>query len=160
MPRLTPPWILHLQDGVSYRLGSSTADGRPEISRALAAQALPDGRIEVLLNPQIGAALLRAVEATRRIAFIAAQPGSNRTLHVKGRDAELFAPGTAHQETFERCRDRFIARVEPFGFQRQVLLDMMYDLGATQLQGLRFTPTGAWDQTPGIGAVATVELLP
>jgi hypothetical protein len=160
MPRLSPSWALHLEDGVSHRLGSSTGQGRPEISRALAAQALADGRIEVLFNRQIGAALLQAVAATRRIAFVAAQPGTNRTLHVKGADAELFAPGPGHQPLFERCRDRFIARVEPFGFQRQVLLNMMYDLPATALQGLRFTPSGAWDQTPGIGAGAVVELLP
>jgi hypothetical protein len=160
MPKLSPTWADHLQDGVSYRLGSSTLDGRPEISRALAAQALPDGRIAVLFNPQIGTAVQAAVQATRRVAFIAAQPGTNRTLHLKGFDAELFTPGPDDQAGFERCRDRFIARVEPFGFQRQVLLDMMYDLSATQLQGLRFTPSGAWDQTPGIGAGAVVELLP
>lgn len=160
MPRLSPAWEPLLQDGVSYRLGSSTPEGRPEISRALAAQALPDGRIEVLVNPQIGAALLQAVAATRRIAFVVAQPGTNRTLHMKGFDAEAFAPGPDHQAMFERCRDRFLARVEPFGFRRQVLLDMMYDLPAVELQGLRFTPSGAWDQTPGIGAGAAVELLP
>jgi hypothetical protein len=160
MQRLDAPWAQHLEDGVSYRLGSSTADGRPEISRALAAQALPDGRIEVLFNPQIGATLRLAVAATRRVAFIAAQPGTNRTLHVKGTDAELFAPGLGHQPLFERCRDRFIARVEPFGFPRRMLLDMMYDLAAVQLQGLRFTPSGAWDQTPGLGAGGVVDLLP
>jgi hypothetical protein len=159
MPRLSSPWALHLEDGVSYRLGSSTVDGQPEISRAVAAQSLPDGRIEVLFNPHIGAALKMAVQATRRVAFVAAQPGSNRTLHLKGTDAALFEPGLEHQPLVERCRDRFVARVEPLGFRRQVLLDMMFDLTALQLVGLRFTPSAAWDQTPGIGAGTAVELL-
>jgi hypothetical protein len=160
MPRLSPDWAIHLEDGVSHRLGSCSPDGRPEIARALAAQALPDGRIEVLFNPLVCSALLAAVAASGRIAYVAAQPGTTRTLHVKGRDAVLFQPGADHQDLFERCRDRFIARVEVFGFRRDVLMDMMYDMSVDKLQGLRFSPSGAWDQTPGIGAGATVDLLP
>ena len=34
-----------------------------------------------------------------------------------------------------------------------------YDLEVPSLAGIRFTPCGAWDQTPGPGAGAPVELL-
>lgn len=160
MPHLPPDWVAHLESGVSHRLGSSHPDGQPEICRGLAAQALPDGRIEVLLDPNVGDRLLDATRATRRIAYVAAQPGSHVTLHVKGLDAEVFAATQAHASLFERCRERFIAQVEPYGFTREGIMAVWYDLDVHLLAGVRFTPVGAWDQTPGIGAGAPVELLP
>lgn len=160
MPRLPPDWAAHLESGVSHRLGSSHADGQPEICRALAAQVLVDGRVEVLLAADVGESLLAAAQASGRIAYVAAQPGSHRTLHVKGVDAEVFAATTAHAPLFERCRERFIAQVAPYGFKREAIMAIWYDLDVQRLAGVRFTPSGAWDQTPGPGAGATIEMLP
>lgn len=160
MPHLSPAWADHLESGVSHRLGSSHADGQPEICRALAAQALPDGRIEVLLATDAGDQLLAAVGATGRIAYVAAQPGSNRTLHVKGLDAERFVVGAAHEQLFFRSRERFIERVVPFGHSREALMASWYDLDIGRMAGLRFTLIGAWDQSPGPGAGQAIDLLP
>lgn len=160
MPRLPSDWAAHLESGVSHRLGGSHADGQPEICRGLAAQALPDGRVEVLMDADIADRLLDAVRESRRIAYVAAQPGTHVTLHVKGRDADVFAPTSAHAPLFERCREAFIARVEPYGFTREAIMAVWYDLEMSRLAGVRFTPSGAWDQTPGPGAGAPVELLP
>lgn len=160
MPRLPSDWAAHIESGVSHRLGGSHADGQPEICRGLAAQALPDGRVEVLLDARVGDRLLDAVRASGRIAYVAAQPGSHVTLHVKGLDAEAFVTTAAHAALFERNRERFIARVEPFGFTREAIMAVWYDLAPSRLAGVRFTPCGAWDQTPGPGAGAPVELLP
>jgi hypothetical protein len=160
LPHLPPDWAAHLESGVSHRLGGSHADGQPEICRGLAAQALPDGRVEVLLAAHIGDRLLDAVRASGRIAYVAAQPGSHVTLHVKGLDAETFEATAAHAALFQRNRERFIARVEPFGFPREAIMSIWYDLDVHLLAGVRFTPCGAWDQTPGPGAGAAVELLP
>lgn len=160
MPRLPQEWADHLQSGVSNRLGSSHADGRPEIVRALAAWQRPDGRVEVLLNPHTGSELLAALRSTGLVSYVASQPDTNRTLHVKGRDAEVFAAGTEHEALFARCRDGFMARVEPFGFPREVINGFWFDLDVNTLAAVRFTPCGAWDQTPGPGAGQAVELLP
>ncbi|WP_457419651.1 hypothetical protein [Roseateles sp. P5_E7] len=159
MSRLPPDWVAHLQSGVSHRLGGSHADGQPEICRGLAAQALPDGRVEVLLLAKTGDRLLAAAQASGRISYVAAQPGSFRTLHVKGLDAEIFAATPAHSPVFERCRESFIAQVEPFGFTREIIMAIWYDLDVQSLAGVRFTPIAAWDQTPGPGAGSPVELL-
>lgn len=160
MPKLPPHWAAHLESGVSHRLGSSHADGQPEICRGLAAQVLADGRVEVLLAIDTGDRLLDAVRASGRIAYVAAQPGSHRTLHVKGVDAEVLAATSAHAPLFERCRERFIAQVAPYGFTREAIMAIWYDLDVQRLAGVRFTPCGAWDQTPGPGAGAPVDLLP
>lgn len=160
MPQLPPEWADHLESGVSHRLGSSHADGRPEICRALAARALADGRVEVLLASEVGDQLLAAVMATGRVAYVAAQPGSHRTLHLKGVDGEVFVPEPAHAEVFARSRENFIARVAAYGFTREAIMAIWYDLELARLSGVRFTPIGAWDQTPGPGAGAAVELSP
>jgi hypothetical protein len=159
LPQLPPDWAAHLESGVSHRLGGSHADGQPEICRGLAAQALADGRVEVLLAADTADRLLAAVQASGRVAYVAAQPGSHRTLHVKGLDAEVFTPTAGHAPLFERCRERFIAQVEPYGFSREAIMAIWYDLGVQRLAGIRFTPCGAWDQTPGPGAGHPVELL-
>jgi hypothetical protein len=160
LPHLPPDWAAHLESGVSHRLGGAHADGQPEICRALAAQALPDGRIEVLLAAHVGDRLLHAVRETGRVSYVAAQPGSHRSLHVKGVDAELIAVRPDHAPLYARCCDNLVARVEPFGFTREVMMSIWYGVELSCLAGLRFTPCGAWDQTPGPGAGIPVELLP
>jgi hypothetical protein len=161
MPSLPADWAAHLESGVSNRLGSSHADGRPEICRGLAARQRPDGRIEVLLNPTTGAELLAAVRATGLVSYVASQPDTNRTLHAKGRDAEVFMASEAeHGALFVRCRDGFMARVEPFGFPRELINGFWFDLAVGTLVGVRFAPIGAWDQTPGPGAGQAIALLP
>lgn len=146
MPRLPPHWAAHLESGVSHRLGGVHADGQPEICRGLAAQALPDGRIEVLMAASTSERLLDAVRENGRIAYVAAQPTSHRSLHVKGVDAELIAARADHAPLFARCRD--------------FAESLWYGVDLSGLAGLRFTPCGAWDQTPGPGAGIPVELLP
>ncbi|MFN0183688.1 MAG: hypothetical protein ACKVQR_07725 [Aquabacterium sp.] len=160
MPKLPPEWAAHLEAGVSHRVGSSHPDGRPEISRALAAWALPDGPVEVVLNRDAGFELLAAVQASRRIAYVASQPDSNRTLHVKGVDAQTVPPTEAHMRLMARCAQRFVDRVERFGHQPQVILDAWFRVGIDQVAVLRFTPMGAWDQSPGPGAGQVIDLLP
>jgi len=157
---LPPDWAQHLDSGISHRLGSSHADGQPELCLAMAAQVLPDGRVEVLLSTTLGDTLLAAVSATGRIAYVAGQPGSNRTLHLKGRDAEVFGVTPAYRPMLERGFEQFVARVVPFGASSETIRAAWYDLDTARLSGVRFTPFGAWDQTPGPGAGQPVDLLP
>lgn len=158
MPRLPADWVAHLESGVSHRLGGVHADGRPEICRGLAAQAQPDGRIEILLAANTSDRLMDAVRESGRIAYVSAQPTSHRSLHVKGMDAELIPLRPEHAPLFIRCRDNFIAQIEPFGFGRDFAMSLWYDVEPSALAALSFTPCGAWDQTPGPGAGFPVEL--
>ena len=160
MARLPAEWVEHLNGGVSHRLGSSHADGRPEIIRGVAARMLEDGRIEVLLCPQFGAQLLQAVAATRHIALVASSPRQQRTLHMKGLDAERFAPDPEWRPDYERCRDRYAEQIVAMGFPLEHVVSRLFATPFEQLVGLRFSPYGAWDQTPGPGAGQVVELLP
>jgi len=160
MPHLPPAWAQHLESGVSNRIGACDPDGRPEICRALAAREAADGRIEVLLAADVGQALIAAVQATRRVAHTAAHPGTNKVLHMKGRDAEVAPAEPAHLAWVESSRQRFGAALEPYGYDAAALRRVWYDVDLADLRCVRFTPFGAWDQTPGIGAGAAIELAP
>jgi hypothetical protein len=159
MPRLSPTWAEHLESGASNRLGACGADGRPAICRGLAARAFGDGRIEVLLAADVGRSVIAAVQATLRVAHVSAHPGTNRVLHTKGRDAQVLPAQPEHMELLVRCRERFVATLEPYGFTREQLMRVWYDVDLPLLRCVRFTPFGAWDQTPGIGAGAAIELI-
>lgn len=160
MPQLPPEWAAHLESGTSHRVGSCHADGRPEICRALAARALPDGQVELVLHRDTGAELLAAVGTSQRVAYVASQPDTNRTLHLKGTHAQSMPVTAAHMAMLACSRDRFIARVEPFGFSPETITGFWFEVEMAQLAGIRFTLCGAWDQSPGPGAGQAIELLP
>lgn len=160
VPRLPDEWADLLTAGASFRLGSCTRDGRPELCRGLAAQSCADGAIEVLVPTEAGAEVLTAMRETGRIALVAGVPQSHRALHLKGHDAREVPVRPEHGPLFERCRDGFFRQVEPFGFTRDQLMAVWFDIPMDQLSCIRFTPGGAWDQSPGPGAGAAVEMLP
>lgn len=114
----------------------------------------------MILNAEVGRELLAAVRDTQRIAYVATQPDTNRTLHVKGLDAELLTVTPEHMALLAGSRDRFIPRVEPFGFSRERIIGFWFELGIERLAGIRFGPCGAWDQSPGPGAGQSIDLLP
>lgn len=160
MPRLPAEWADLLISGASYRLGSCTRDGRPELCRGLAAQMRGDGCIEVLVPTEAGAPVLEAMRESGHIALVAGMPQSHRALHLKGHDAHEVPLRPEHGPLFERCRDGFFLQVEPFGFTRDQLMAVWFDIPLDQLSCICFTPSGAWDQSPGPGAGAPVEMLP
>lgn len=158
MPLLPPHWIAHFGHGTSCRLGGCTRGGRPEISRALGAHVLADGRIEVLLDVTVGERVLAAVRDTQQVALVTSVPLTHRTLHVKGRDAEIGAAGPEHLPVLHACREAFLAQITPLGFTRDQLMALWYGVELEDLAAVRFTLSGAWDQTPGPGAGQPIEL--
>lgn len=160
LPLLPPDWVLHLESGVSHRLAGCHVDGRPAICRGLAARSLTDGRIEVLAAVSVSDDVVEAVAATGKVAYVAAHPGNNRALHIKGRDAEIFMPTAADADWFSRNGERFVAQVIQLGFDGEHIFKQWYGFAVERLRGVRFTPCGAWDQTPGPGAGKAVDLLP
>ena len=160
MAHLPAPWIAHLQQGVTLRVGSSTPEGQPELHFAHAAWALPDGRIEVLVRSLQGAELLDAIRATGRVAVAAGLPSNYRVLHVKGVDAEVLAVDAEQGRKFWQCFEAWLQQIERFGADRRQVMAVFGELTLADLRCVRFTPLAAWDQTPGPGAGQPIDLLP
>lgn len=161
MPHHLPArWIAHLGAGVSYRVGGCTPAGEPRLMRGVGGQVDGDGVVELLVPREAGAAVLAAVAATGHVAVAIGHPPTNRTLHLKGRDARIEAAGPGHEALLRDQRAAFARSVAPFGVKAEQLDHLWYHLGWRELECVRFMPYGAWDQTPGIGAGAAIELLP
>jgi hypothetical protein len=158
LAHLPPDWTQHLSAGSSVRLGSCRSDGRPAICRALGADLLPDGRMLILAAAGPAADVLEGIRETSQVAAVLGLPMTHRTLHVKGRDACVGLAEPEHQELLVARREAFFKQVEPFGFDRDTLLDNWYTVDDGELMTVTFTLSGAWNQTPGPGAGQPVEL--
>lgn len=161
MPTLPADWIGHFPGLTSYRLAACDPAGRPSICRALAAQLLADGRVRVLLTGDAGPRVLDAIRATEQVAVLMVSPETNRTLHMKGRDAIVMAAGAECDALLAERRAALVRSLGPDGFPPDApLIASWYTVRDGDLYSVSFTPWGAWNQTPGPGAGAPVELIP
>jgi hypothetical protein len=158
VPHLPPEWLPHFAAGVSHRLGTCSRSGRPGICRALGADVLPDGRVIVLVARDAGSQALEAIRETRRVALVLARPFTHRTLHLKGEDAEEVETQPEHHALLSARLDAFVEQIGPFGFTREQLTASWFAVGEGDLLVVRFSLSGAWDQTPGPGAGQPVVL--
>jgi hypothetical protein len=160
MARLTDDMLDFLASGVAHQVGGCTADGRPLICRALAAEALTDGRLRVLISGVQGFELLEAIRINGRVALCLVAPGDYRAMHLKGRDAQVSAADGPRERALvaERLR-RFAAQLAPFGFPPGYA-QALYTVPEGALAAITFTPEGAWSQTPGPGAGHALALKP
>lgn len=161
MPRLPADWSLSLPALPSLRLGSCDPAGNPQVCRALAADELPDGRLLVLVAERAAPRVVAALRETARVALLATSPRSNRTLHVKGRDA-CVSPALPHHAGLLALRRDTLARelAEVDGFAGAPFLDHWYDVPVHALTAVTFRVAGAWNQTPGPNAGQAVALEP
>jgi hypothetical protein len=158
VPSLPAEWIGHLASGVSHRVGSVDASGRPAIGRGLAAEVDAAGVVTLLVSRAACADVIDAIGQTGHVSAVFARPTTHRTLHLKGRDARVAPAGPELQPLLEARREAFIAEVEPLGFTREQLMGSWYGGGHDDTAVVRFTICGAWNQTPGPGAGAAVAL--
>ena len=159
MAQLTADMVEFLACGVAHQLGACDGQGRPQICRGLAADVDADGRVVVLLSGASGFELLPAIRANGQVSAVFVKPQTYRALHLKGRDAEVFAAGDdARWRQLLRLRhEAFDREVVPYGFSPEYT-SAWYGIPDDDIFGVRFTPYGGWNQTPGPGAGAPVEL--
>lgn len=144
--------------GLSIHIGACDAATGPTLSRALAVQLRPAARLAVLLPALPGQELLDAIAQTAQVACVFCQPTSHIAIQIKGRDARVEPAWTADWPELTRNHHGFAAEIAPFGFGPE-FADAWFDVPGAQLQVVSFLPTGAWNQTPGPGAGAPMELF-
>ena len=162
MPVLPPEWHLHLSSLTSFRLGSCDRGGQPHVCRALAADALPDGRMLAVLAEHAAPRVVAALRETGQAALMMTSPRTNRTLHVKGHGACVEPALPEHAGLLARCQRLLaeeIAEVDGFGNAAPIIANW-YHVELHALVAVRFRLSGAWDQTPGPLAGQSVVLLP
>jgi len=156
-----PDLLAFLQRGLSLYLGSTDARGRPQVARAFAVRPLPGPQLALAVPVEPAAALLAGIEETGQVALVLCQPTTHFTVQVKGRDACVEPMQAAQWPELGRNRDAFAAEIIGFGFDSD-FTDAWFSVGGndtSSLRVVRFTLSGAWNQTPGPGAGAPMEWL-
>lgn len=157
MACLTDEMRHFIASGVAHQVGVCRRDGLPAICRALAAQEEADGRLAVVISAESGYEVLDAIGANGLISLVLVAPQSYRALHLKGRDAVVASGEPDYRPLTERRRVAFQAQLDGYGFPSGYTR-AWYNIDETELKVIRFTPFGAWTQTPGPGAGSSVEL--
>lgn len=161
VPLLPAEWSLSLPALPSLRLGGCDRDGNPHVCRALAADVLPDGRMLVLLAERAAPRVVAALRETAQVAMLATSPRSNRTLHVKGSDARVEPALPSHAGLLALRRHTLTLELADVdGFAGAPFLEHWYGVEVSELVAVRYSVTGAWNQTPGPNAGQALELEP
>jgi hypothetical protein len=154
---LPPELVEFLSAGVAHQIGACDRTGRPSICRALGAIVDEHGRVVVMLSGESGFEVLDAIRETGLVSAVFVQPSTYRTLHVKGRDAQVAPAAPEHRALIPARREAFLQQIARYGFTRDFVM-AWYTVPDEQLMAITFTPIGAWNQTPGPGAGGAIEL--
>ena len=141
-----------IQRGVAIHIASRGRTNAPSIARAIGCRVSPDRRRVTTFVPSAQAgALLEDIRATGTIAAVFSQPSTHRTIQLKAPHAVVEPIAKTDFRLIEAYRDAFVAEVIPMGFAeagiRALLACSLADLVAVV-----FTPTAAFEQTPGPSA--------
>lgn len=143
--------------GVSIITASRCPDKAPAVARAAGCRVSRDGsQITLLVSVSQGSALLEAVRATGAIGAVFSQPSTHRTIQMKGDDAAVGALEPGDAELRARYADAFAAEVGPFGFSEALARALVW-APDDDFVAVSFTPTSAFDQTPGPRAGSRLE---
>lgn len=156
---LTEDMIELLAVGVAHQVGACSADGRPVLCRALAAQLEADGRVAVIISGVSAFEVLDAIRRTRRVSVNFTVPTTYRSLNLAGNDAEVDLGGTAYRALVDARHRAFRDQLATLGFTPDYTA-AVYSAPDDDLMAIRFTPIVARNQTPGPGAGESIALKP
>jgi len=148
-PLLSPEHVAMIDKGVSAIVASRDAALRPSLMRAVGSTIAPDGsEITVFLARSQSRQLLQDLAATGHIAVVFSQPSTHRTVQVKARSISGRAAGPEDLPALQRYLEAMEYEICSIGHTASIVRAMLaFDLH--DLVAISFTPTEAFDQTPG-----------
>lgn len=141
-----------IQSGLSITLAGRDERLVPSIAKAVGCRVSADRRqVTVLVFADAAEAAVRDIAGNQRVAVVFSQPTTDRTVQLKGRDAQSVPPAPSDLALVRRHLALFAAELGPLGWD-QAFVDALLWHDPSQLLAIRFTPDGAYAQTPGPGA--------
>lgn len=141
-----------IQGGVATNVASCDAACLPSLARAYGCRVAPDRRTVTLFLPVARAqALLRDLRAGGAVAAVFTRPETHATLQLKGAGADIVPLEQGDRELMRAYGRNFMDAIEAIGF-RDPFVHAMVVATAEEAVGIRFTPSAAFDQTPGPAA--------
>jgi hypothetical protein len=155
-PLLADEHAAFIQGAVSIVVASRDAHNVPSLGRAAGCRVSADRRrVSVFVAPSQAPQLLADIRACGRVAAVFTRPSTNRALQLKAGDARIRPPTAAERKQVARYVEAFGVEVTPLGYNvEQARTLFRYVEG--DLVAVEFTPTAAFEQTPGPAAGAAI----
>lgn len=151
-PLLSEANAAFIQRGVSINLASRDRRSVPAVARACGVRVCADRRqVTVFAIAAQAERLLAAVEASGTLAAVFTRPSTNKTIQLKGSDARIAPLAPGDEDLIRAYRESFAQDLALIGYSRDLALAVVPDPDGQAL-ALTFTPTAAFDQTPGRNA--------
>jgi hypothetical protein len=140
-----------IQGPVSVIVASRNAELVTDMVRGCGCRVSHDRRqVTVLIEPGRASTLLDDVAANGMIAVVFSQPSTHKTIQLKGTDARVVPVTAADRAAAQRHLHDWSEDLGRIGYS--AAFSAALHGGAGQLAAIRFTPTAAFQQTPGPGA--------
>lgn len=140
-----------IEGGVSIMVATRGDDLMPDVVQGLAARVLADGQVVVVISRPQGEGVLECLESGHPIAVTFSQPVAFRTVQLKAGAAAVGKAKKADVEATRRHQEAFAEQLRRLGYD-DAFARAIVDPGEAELVTLRFTPTAAFEQTPGHAA--------
>lgn len=147
-----------IQSGLSITVAGRDERLIPSIAKAVGCRVDDGGRqVTVLVFAEAAAAVMRDIAHNRQVAAVFTRPSTNRTVQLKGHDARSVPAGPAEAALVRRHLALFADDLRLLGWNAEYI-DTLLLHDWSQLMAIRFTPRGAFAQTPGPGAGQAMPL--
>lgn len=154
-----PPDIADfIQGGVSITVASRDERLVPSIAKGVGCRVAAAGdQVTVMIFANAAQAVARDITRHAQAAVVFSKPSTNRTVQLKGRDVAIVPTTPADLALVRRWMALFADDLLLLGWDlRYVEATFWHD--PSQLMALRFTPEGAFQQTPGPAAGAPLAM--
>lgn len=146
---LDAPRADFLTHHVSILVGSCSADCVPSVARAYGCRVTPDRRsITVFLSVAQAQQVLRDLRAGGGIAVVFSRPRTHETVQLKGVRVQIAPLADDDRETMRAYGRSFGEEVGAVGFGAPFQNAIMSGV-EDEAVAVSFTPTAAFEQTPG-----------
>ncbi len=151
-PLLSEAKAAFIQRHIAINMASRDAEHRPSVARAYGCRVAADRRqVTVFLSVPAAQPLLNDVRGQRLVAVVFSRPSTHETIQLKGSDARIEALRDGDVAVIDAYLASFLADLRSVGyvdpFASNIERNLLRDFVA-----VTFTPTAAFEQTPGPNA--------
>jgi hypothetical protein len=145
-----------LTGGVSILLASRSATLAPSMARATGCRVVDGGRsaLRIIISTAHAGQLLEDVRGSGMISATFSVPNTHRTMQFKGNDARILPVEAADRVVVEAYLKAFAAAINPRGFSEE--FTRAFHAAPSDEVAIEFSPTEAFQQTPGPAAGARI----
>lgn len=141
-----------LRRAVSVIVATRDAALQPHVVRALGFRLdAATGRVAVLLDEAASSEVVADARANGQVAVVFSEPSTHCSIQLKGRDARIEPTHESDGEIVAAYVRRMVGELGSIGFPAE-LVQGLFGGPSGHLVVLAFTPTEAFEQTPGPAA--------